>query len=75
MATTNNNANGTVSGKGFLAKSGWVFVVIGVIALIAGLIMDIAGIWIPGATSIASGVYCLVKAKQLYPDTTPQKPA
>lgn len=74
-ANNNNNANGTQDNKGFLIKSGWVFIVIGVIALVVGLIIDVNGIWIPGATAIASGCYCIIKAKQLYPDSTPTNKA
>lgn len=75
MDNTNNNANTPQDNKGFLVKSGWVFIVIGVIALIVGLIIAETGIWIAGGTAVASGCYCLIKAKQLYPDTTPKKPA
>lgn len=48
----------------FLKKSGWTFCIIGIIAFIIGLLVDISGIWIPGCTAIASGVYLLIKGKQ-----------
>ena len=49
--------------KNFLTESGWTFIVIGVIAAIAGLVMCVPGIWISGFTAIASGVYCIVKGE------------
>lgn len=49
---------------GFLKKSGWTFCILGIIAFIIGLLVDISGIWIPGCTAIASGVYLLIKGKQ-----------
>lgn len=48
----------------FLKKSGWTFCIIGIIAFIIGLLVDIGGIWIPGCAAIASGVYLLIKGKQ-----------
>lgn len=48
----------------FLKDSGCVFIVLGVIALIVGLIIAETAIWISGATAIASGVYCLIKGKE-----------
>ncbi|MDE5644353.1 MAG: hypothetical protein K2I45_01775 [Muribaculaceae bacterium] len=48
----------------FLKKSGWTFCIIGIIAFIIGLLVDISGIWITGCTAIASGVYLLIKGKQ-----------
>lgn len=48
----------------FLKESGWTFNVIGVIALIVGLITGISGIWITGSAAILSGCYLLVKSRQ-----------
>lgn len=50
--------------KNFLTKSGCVFIIIGIIATIAGLIVKVPGIWISGLTAIACGVYVIIKGKQ-----------
>lgn len=48
----------------FLKESGWVFLIIGAIAFIVGLIGGWNGIWISGATAIASGAYLMIKSRQ-----------
>ena len=53
-----------VGKKNFLTDSAWVFIIIGVIGFIAGLIVKISGIWITGCAAVACGVYCLIKGKQ-----------
>lgn len=50
--------------KNMLTESGVVFGVIGIIALVAGLLLDISGIWIAGCAAIMSGVYLYIKGRQ-----------
>lgn len=71
MDTTKNNAaarsNPVDTGGNnaeFLNKSGWTFIVIGIIAFIIGLLVDVSGIWISGCAAITSGCYLLIKGKQ-----------
>ncbi|MDE7402343.1 MAG: hypothetical protein K2M87_02895 [Muribaculaceae bacterium] len=64
ISLPNDKAALNVGKTNFLTKSAWVYIVIGVIAFIAGLIVGSAAIWITGATAVACGVYCLIKGKQ-----------
>ncbi len=50
--------------KNFLTDSGWVFIVLGAAALVAGLVVKTEGLWIAGAIAAVSGIYCLVKGRQ-----------
>lgn len=50
--------------QNFLTKSGWVFVIIGVLAFIGGLLVGSTGIWITGCAAVLSGLYCMVKGRQ-----------
>lgn len=57
----------------FLTDSGRVFLVIGVIALIVGLLIGVSGIWISGCAAITSGVYLIIKGRA-EPAPTPEEP-
>lgn len=50
--------------RNFLTASGWVFNVLGIIAVIAGLVVGSTGLWITGCASLLSGCYCMAKGKQ-----------
>lgn len=50
--------------KNFLTDSGWVFIVLGALAFVAGLVIGTDGLWIAGAIAITSGIYCIIKGRR-----------